>query len=266
MSEEIQKARLRSVQHNLPNIRNLYHDLTLICGDQRFQTHRMVLPLHSSFFAKALSGAFKEGNSDAKLFDLSEEDPIVVQAALDFFYDGDYIVPKSVPNLVFHFKMYKLAGFFVAEHLKNTAMLKFETACDKEWTMEEFAQMASVFAVSEGMLGALLLKGKAFESLKRELPRVSKLPSFRTFAEDHPHWMVDLVQISANDKVTTEPDQPAALPTTHTPLQPAAPPFSMGAIPQTAQAGQGVPGCGRGQYSGGRGHGRGGAGSGGGGA
>ncbi|KAG5747241.1 hypothetical protein H9Q69_002482 [Fusarium xylarioides] len=65
-----------------------FSDMTIICGERQFKTHRAVVCTQSPFFDKAMSGNFMESKS--RSVELPEDDPDVVERFLEFLYTGTY--------------------------------------------------------------------------------------------------------------------------------------------------------------------------------
>ncbi|KAF5572219.1 hypothetical protein FPANT_13258 [Fusarium pseudoanthophilum] len=65
-----------------------FSDMTIICGERQFKTHRAVVCTQSPFFDKALSGDYVESTS--RSIELPEDDPDVVERFLEFLYTGTY--------------------------------------------------------------------------------------------------------------------------------------------------------------------------------
>ncbi|KAF5723308.1 hypothetical protein FMUND_1942 [Fusarium mundagurra] len=65
-----------------------FSDMTIICGEHQFKTHRAVVCTQSPFFDKAMSGNFMESKS--RSIELPEDDPDVVERFLEFLYTGTY--------------------------------------------------------------------------------------------------------------------------------------------------------------------------------
>ncbi|KAF5611437.1 uncharacterized protein FSUBG_2270 [Fusarium subglutinans] len=65
-----------------------FSDMTIICGERQFKTHRAVVCTQSPFFDKAMSGDYKESTS--RSIELLEDDPDVVERFLEFLYTGTY--------------------------------------------------------------------------------------------------------------------------------------------------------------------------------
>ncbi|EWZ40999.1 hypothetical protein FOZG_06426 [Fusarium oxysporum Fo47] len=65
-----------------------FSDITIICGERQFKTHRAVVCTQSPFFDKAMSGDYMESTS--RSIELPEDDPDVVERFLEFLYTGTY--------------------------------------------------------------------------------------------------------------------------------------------------------------------------------
>ncbi|EEU34843.1 uncharacterized protein NECHADRAFT_55105, partial [Fusarium vanettenii 77-13-4] len=63
-------------------------DVLVVCDDQEFQVHRVILSAHSKYFTAELNGSWKE-SSDRKI-QIKDFDVSVVEAMLRFMYSFDY--------------------------------------------------------------------------------------------------------------------------------------------------------------------------------
>ncbi|KAF5689029.1 hypothetical protein FDENT_4531 [Fusarium denticulatum] len=61
-----------------------FSDMTIICGERQFKTHRAVVCTQSPFFDKALSGDYMTSKTN------TEDDPDDVERFLKFLYTGTY--------------------------------------------------------------------------------------------------------------------------------------------------------------------------------
>ncbi|KAI1123471.1 hypothetical protein F5Y10DRAFT_270040 [Nemania abortiva] len=64
-----------------------FSDLTLICGDESFKTHKAYVCRHSPVIAAALTGEFIEARTNAMAISF---DLLTVKRLIDFMYMGDY--------------------------------------------------------------------------------------------------------------------------------------------------------------------------------
>ncbi|TLS24333.1 hypothetical protein PpBr36_08538 [Pyricularia pennisetigena] len=66
-----------------------FKDVTVLCGDETFELHKVVLCSNSEFFTKAFCGYFAEPN-DSQI-NLHEEDAETFERLVQFCYTGTYI-------------------------------------------------------------------------------------------------------------------------------------------------------------------------------
>ncbi|RTE73911.1 hypothetical protein BHE90_011665 [Fusarium euwallaceae] len=83
--------------HNLLSS-GAYSDMTIRCQGREFKTHRAIVCSQSSFFDKALSSNFKEGESG--IVDLPDDDPKTVESFLEFLYTGTFSVDGFDPDTI----------------------------------------------------------------------------------------------------------------------------------------------------------------------
>ncbi|KAG5659615.1 hypothetical protein KAF25_002174 [Fusarium avenaceum] len=68
-----------------------YSDLTIICGDDRYEVHKAIVCSRSPFFKRACDGNFEESQtSEVKLPD---DDPVAVQMMIEYLYRHTYMPP-----------------------------------------------------------------------------------------------------------------------------------------------------------------------------
>lgn len=65
-----------------------YSDLTIICGNEEFKVHRVLVCMRSPFFAAACDGNFME--SQTGIVTLKEDDLETVKRMISYFYTLDY--------------------------------------------------------------------------------------------------------------------------------------------------------------------------------
>lgn len=71
-----------------------FTDLTIICGEQEFHCHKVIMGAQSSYFKAACSQSSHEALKSRLEF--SEEDPCHVNIMLEFFYTQTYDLNKSL--------------------------------------------------------------------------------------------------------------------------------------------------------------------------
>ncbi|KAF3399976.1 hypothetical protein F1880_008434 [Penicillium rolfsii] len=64
-----------------------YSDLAIICKDETFSAHKLVVCPRSKYFQRACYGGFKE--TEGQIY-LDERNPILIQKVLEFLYTGNY--------------------------------------------------------------------------------------------------------------------------------------------------------------------------------
>ncbi|KAF5989215.1 kelch repeat BTB domain-containing protein [Fusarium coicis] len=64
-----------------------YSDLTIICGNNRYQVHRNILCARSKFFDVSCGTEFKESSGE---INLPDDDPAAVQKMIRYLYNIDY--------------------------------------------------------------------------------------------------------------------------------------------------------------------------------
>lgn len=102
----------------------------------------------------------------------SKQDPSILQAAIDFFYGGNYQesatddeAKPSLRSVVFHARVYDAAECLEAPDLETLAADKFERACECIWSGDEFVELAQ--AIYHGST----LHGRSFFDDDSELHR-----------------------------------------------------------------------------------------------
>ncbi|KAH6843218.1 hypothetical protein B0I37DRAFT_214723 [Chaetomium sp. MPI-CAGE-AT-0009] len=85
--EELRTTAIYSSLGSLLNS-NKFSDMTICCDGREFKGHRAIICTQSSFFDKALTGAFSEAVTG--VIDLPEDDPDVLARFLQFLYTGNY--------------------------------------------------------------------------------------------------------------------------------------------------------------------------------
>ncbi|KAF5556556.1 kelch repeat BTB domain-containing protein [Fusarium mexicanum] len=64
-----------------------YSDLTIVCGNNRYQVHRNILCARSKFFDVSCDRDFKESNG---VIELPDDDPAAVQKMIGYIYNIEY--------------------------------------------------------------------------------------------------------------------------------------------------------------------------------
>ncbi|EXK76843.1 hypothetical protein FOQG_18428 [Fusarium oxysporum f. sp. raphani 54005] len=113
-----------------------FSDAIVRCGEQKFKVHKLILSAHSPFFAKMLTGPWKE--SSENVIKLDDVEPSVVEAILWFMYHFDYSNLHGASTMVFNAQVYSVAEMYGIPALKAHAKNKFRVAINSGWSMDDF--------------------------------------------------------------------------------------------------------------------------------
>ncbi|KAE9984456.1 hypothetical protein EG328_008755 [Venturia inaequalis] len=104
-----------------------YSDMSVTCRQKVFKVHKAVVCTRSNFFRNAMkNGTFKE--SETGNIDLSDDDPLAVEAVLRFVYQGSYssLAKGNKDAMILHARVYNLAEMYAIKNLKTVAATEFE--------------------------------------------------------------------------------------------------------------------------------------------
>ncbi|KAM3419962.1 hypothetical protein BST61_g3278 [Cercospora zeina] len=80
-------------------------DFVIVCGDKRWNVHRLVRALHSDVLCETCSNGFRE--SQEKMLDLSaDHQPEIIEALIDYMYSFEYSVPCAHPVEMMEFNVH----------------------------------------------------------------------------------------------------------------------------------------------------------------
>ena len=87
---------------------NVYTDVTIVCGDRKFEVHRIVISPQSAFFKAKL----QRWETGEKTIDMSDLDPQIVEVMIDYMYTGktSSISYKVCPDLLAACNKYQLSA------------------------------------------------------------------------------------------------------------------------------------------------------------
>ncbi|KAH7468414.1 hypothetical protein FOMA001_g15667 [Fusarium oxysporum f. sp. matthiolae] len=73
-----------------------FSDLIIVCGNDRYRVHRLILGCRSNFFKVACNGNFKESDGE---INLPDDDPAAVRKMIGYLYNIDYNpTTKQMPD------------------------------------------------------------------------------------------------------------------------------------------------------------------------
>ncbi|KAI7250112.1 hypothetical protein KC343_g4893 [Hortaea werneckii] len=128
-----------------------YADMTITCSGRTWQVHKVVGCSQVPFFAKAVTGKFKESRDSC--IDLVDDDPSAVGAMLRWLYYGTLEVEESKPlgmnTAMFLTRSHKVADKYLLADLRTTASQKLKAKLTSDgWDEED--QLALVGCLSAG--------------------------------------------------------------------------------------------------------------------
>ncbi|KAG5934349.1 hypothetical protein E4U60_003933 [Claviceps pazoutovae] len=126
-------------------------DLEIVCGETRFEVHRVVVCFYSSVIRAACLGPWKEGACG--VYKIKDCPDALVERMLDYIYTGDYDELSSkgpaevgqeplqkvaklqpAPHMMLHAKMMKLGDMYLIEELVQFACQRFMKLLTSETT------------------------------------------------------------------------------------------------------------------------------------
>ncbi|KAK1753751.1 POZ domain-containing protein [Echria macrotheca] len=109
----------------------LFSDVQVICGDKTWKLHKNILCTRSSWFNKALNGAFEEARTGIVTIDDSQFKPEAVDWVIRYIYTGNFAIDSirlgTKTNLVLCYEVYTVADYFAMDALATIAVDYFET-------------------------------------------------------------------------------------------------------------------------------------------
>ncbi|WPB01380.1 uncharacterized protein RHO25_006006 [Cercospora beticola] len=101
-------------------------DFVIVCGEQEFEVHRLVLALHSDVLFKACTGGFKESH-ERKIDLTADHEPIHIAVLVEYMYTFGLCVPVGKDEtLDFLVHMAILADKYNMKHLHEEATSTFK--------------------------------------------------------------------------------------------------------------------------------------------
>ncbi|CAH0025793.1 unnamed protein product, partial [Clonostachys rhizophaga] len=113
-----------------------FSDVVIVCEDQEFKVHKLVLACHSKYFEKQLNGNWKE--SLEKKIEIQDFDSGIVESMLRYMYSFNYNNIRGVSSMVYDAQVYQIADKYDIPTLKEYSKDRFNTAITTGWNMDEF--------------------------------------------------------------------------------------------------------------------------------
>ncbi|RDI83877.1 hypothetical protein Vi05172_g6279 [Venturia inaequalis] len=113
-----------------------YSDMSVTCKQKVFKVHKAVVCTRSNFFRNAMkNGTFKE--SETGNIDLSDDDPLAVEAVLRFVYQGSYssLAKGNKDAMILHARVYNLAEMYAIKSLKTMAATELEKLAETDFKL-----------------------------------------------------------------------------------------------------------------------------------
>ncbi|TID23405.1 Leptomycin B resistance protein pmd1 [Venturia nashicola] len=113
-----------------------YSDMSITCKQKVFKVHKAIVCTRSSFFRNAMkNGTFTE--SESGNIDVSDDDPLAVEAVLRFVYQGSYssLAENNKDAMILHTQVYNLAEMYAIKNLKTVAAAEFEKLAKKDFKL-----------------------------------------------------------------------------------------------------------------------------------
>ncbi|KAG6087041.1 hypothetical protein E4U15_000176 [Claviceps sp. LM218 group G6] len=133
-------------------------DLEIVCGETRFQVHRVVVCSYSSVIRAACLGPWKE--SACGVYEIKDCSDALVRRMLDYIYTSDYDELSSkdpteegqepsqniakvgpAPQVMLHVKMMELGEMYLVEGLVQLASKRFMKVLTSETTTNIFVDI-----------------------------------------------------------------------------------------------------------------------------
>ncbi|KAM5349253.1 hypothetical protein ACJ41O_005760 [Fusarium nematophilum] len=111
-------------------------DASISCDGQVFQVHRIILSIHSKYFAKIFTGPWKE--SSERVITIEDFNADAVEAMLQFMYWFDYDYECEASPMSFHAKVYQIADKYDIPALKEHVRGLFGEAIASDWQSDDF--------------------------------------------------------------------------------------------------------------------------------
>ncbi|KAK5116849.1 hypothetical protein LTR85_009109 [Meristemomyces frigidus] len=197
-----------ATRHGLETFGDLYSDYTITCNGYTAKVHRVVLHIQSKFFATAFRSGFREGQPSSAAMELPEDDPVAVEAMIQFFYNGRYTVPSPTSRPAFDIKIFVMADKYEAGGLEAAAWKNFQGLCDPTWrrfSNEDLVAVVHAIAESDGVRRSSEMKEIALRAMEERLPGLLQAPAFKWLLQELPEWYLALLKKLSDTAAGFEP-------------------------------------------------------------
>ncbi|KAF4122719.1 BTB protein, partial [Geosmithia morbida] len=163
-------------------------DFVVVCGDQEFKVHGVILSGHSKYFATLFNGNWKE--SADKRITISDFEPCIVEAMLQFMYSFDYDTDST--GLVHDAEVYQIADKYDVPGLKAHAQKKFSASLSGRWNVFGFFVAIPVVYESTPPTDRGL-RDLVIEAAQRHMGEVIKEDGFDDLIRTAPDFAAELI-------------------------------------------------------------------------
>lgn len=175
----------------------MYSDYTIECKDYTAKVHKLVLHVHSKFFATAFSSNFREGQAGNNVMQLPDDDPAVVRAMIDYFYSGRYSPSGLASPLAFQAKVFVIADKYECDALEALAFNCAVGLCRGGCIYIKPVDVIEMVKAVEDVVGlpkAQKLKDLAIDAMMSKLPQLLREPDFQLLLQGLPEWNIALLR------------------------------------------------------------------------
>lgn len=177
-------------------------DVLVVCDDQEFKVHRVILSAHSKYFTAELNGSWQE-SSDRKI-QIKDFDASVVEAMLRFMYSFDYSNNSGSSTMVYDAQVYQIADKYDIPALKAHCKSKFGTAIATGWSLDDFP-LAITVAYESTPSEDRGLRDLAVETSRKHIDKLLGRDGFCELLRKTPDFSADLIPFLSEKTSTNTP-------------------------------------------------------------
>lgn len=179
-----------------------YSDLTIKCCNKSWKVHRVIVCSQSKVLHAACMAGFKETHTG--VIDLDDDDPVLVEIMLKYFYTGKYNEPINESEelrlpLQIQVLTYNLADKYDIPALMGLAEEKFKSTLSGGPIPEEYLSVVSdVYTIptSTNTLRAIAVE---YARMKfRDMMQSTDLEILRATLQNVPEFAFDVFQLFVN--------------------------------------------------------------------